>query len=103
MCPITLVDTKTGQNVVAHATGLHWMFLKGRVIRAGEGVTGWVLANRKQFCNTDPRLDLPPSVVERDPDYKTLGIFPIIKESTMYGVVSIYSSTLAEYTPVIRG
>jgi putative nucleotidyltransferase with HDIG domain len=88
MCAITLVDTKTGQNVVAHATGLHWMFLKGRVIRPGEGVTGWVLANRKQFCNTDPRLDLPPSVVEQNADYKTLAAFPIIKDETMYGVVS---------------
>jgi len=99
MCAITLVDSKTGQNVVAHATGLHWMFLKGRVIGAGEGVTGWVLANRKPFCNTDPRLDLPPSVVEQNADYKTLAAFPIIKDSTMYGAVSIYSSTLAEYTP----
>jgi putative nucleotidyltransferase with HDIG domain len=99
MCAITLVDTKTGQTVVAHATGPHWMFIKGRVIGAGEGVTGWVLANRKPFCNTDPRLDLPPSVVEQNPDYKTLAAFPIIKDSTMYGAVSIYSSTLAEYTP----
>lgn len=97
MCAITLVDAKTGQNVVAHATGSHWMFLKGRVIGAGEGVTGWVLANRKPFCNTDPRLDLPPSVVEQDPDYKTLAAFPIIKDSMMYGAVSIYSSTLTEY------
>lgn len=115
MCAITLVDSKTGQNVVAHATGSHWMFLKGRVIGAGEGVTGWVLANRKPFCNTDPRLDLPPSVVEQNADYKTLAAFPIIKgsakdstkdstnastkDSTMYGAVSIYSSTLDEYTP----
>jgi putative nucleotidyltransferase with HDIG domain len=99
MCAITLVDPKTDQNVVAHAAGTHWMFLKGRVIGAGEGVTGWVLANRKPFCNTDPRLDLPPSVVEQNADYKTLAAFPIIKDSTMYGAVSIYSSTLAEYTP----
>lgn len=114
MCAITLVDSKTGQNVVAHATGSHWMFLKGRVIGAGEGVTGWVLANRKPFCNTDPRLDLPPSVVEQNADYKTLAAFPIIKgsakdstkdsakdstkDSIMYGAVSIYSSTLDEYT-----
>jgi transcriptional regulator with GAF, ATPase, and Fis domain len=99
MCAITLVDAKTGQNVVAHAAGSHWMFLKGRVIGAGEGVTGWVLANRKPFCNTDPRLDLPPSVVEQSPDYKTLAAFPIIKDATTFGAVSIYSSTLAEYTP----
>ncbi|MEK6302125.1 MAG: HD domain-containing phosphohydrolase [Acidobacteriota bacterium] len=99
MCAITLVDSKTGQNVVVNATGQHWMFLKGRIITSGEGVTGWVLANRKPFCNADPKLDLPPSLAGHAPGYRTLAAFPIIKDSTVYGAVSIYSSELDEYTP----
>lgn len=75
------------------------MFLKRRVITSGEGVTGWVLANRKPFCNTDPKLDLPASLAEHAPAYRTLAVFPIIKDSTMYGAVSVYSSALSEYTP----
>lgn len=99
MCAITLIDPKTGHNVVVHATGQHWMFLKGRIIASGEGVTGWVLANRKPFCNTDPKLDLPPALAEYAPGYRTLAAFPIIRNSTMYGAVSLYSSSLSEYTP----
>lgn len=99
MCAITLIDPKTGHNVVVHATGQHWMFLKGRIIASGEGVTGWVLANRKPFCNTDPKLDLPPTLTEHAPGYRTLAAFPIIRNSTMYGAVSVYSSLLSEYTP----
>ena len=98
MCAITLIDSKTGQNVVVHATGQHLMFLKGRIIASGEGVTGWVLANRKPFCNTDPKLDLPAALAEHDPGYRTLAVFPIIRNSTMYGAVSVYSSLLTEYT-----
>ena len=75
------------------------MLLKGRVIGAGEGVTGWVLANRKSFCNTDPKLDLPASFSEHSENYLTLAAFPIIKDSMMHGALSIYSSVLTEYTP----
>jgi putative nucleotidyltransferase with HDIG domain len=99
MCAIALVDPKTGDNVVVEATGLHAVFLKGRIIRSGEGVTGWVLANRKPFCNTDPKLDLPASLLEQSAGYRTLAAFPIIKNSMIHGTASVYSTTLAEYAP----
>jgi putative nucleotidyltransferase with HDIG domain len=99
LCTITLVDPKTGQNVVVGGDGPQWMLLKGRVIGAGEGVTGWVLANRKPFCNTDPKLDLPASFSEHSQNYLTLAAFPIIKDSMMHGAVSIYSSVLSDYKP----
>lgn len=98
MCAITLVEPETGNNVVVHAAGSHSMLLEGRKIASGEGVTGWVLANRAPFCNTDPKLDLPPSLGEQTAGYRTLAVFPIMKNATMYGAVSVYSSALAEYT-----
>jgi len=98
MCAITLVDPESGENVVAHATGQHWMFLKGRRITSGAGVTGWVLANREPFCNTDPKLDFPSSLAELSPDYRTLAVLPIVRDSKLFGAVSIYSSALTEYS-----
>jgi putative nucleotidyltransferase with HDIG domain len=97
-CAITLVDPVTGNSTVTNAVGQHWLSLRGRTIAPGEGVTGWVLANRKPFCNEDPKLDLPPSVIEQSPDYRTLAAFPIINDSVLYGAVTVYSSALAEYT-----
>lgn len=97
-CAITLVDPVTGNSTVTNAAGQNWLFLRGRTIAPGEGVTGWVLANRKPFCNADPKLDLPPPVIEQSPDYRTLAAFPIINDSVMYGAVTVYSSALAEYT-----
>ncbi|MGH9903892.1 MAG: GAF domain-containing protein, partial [Pyrinomonadaceae bacterium] len=58
---------------------------------------GWVLANRKPFCNTDPKLDLPPDLVPQFAAYRTLAVMPISKDKEMHGAVALYSSALAEY------
>lgn len=97
-CAITLVDPVTGNSTVTHAIGQNRVSLLGRTIAPGQGVTGWVLANRKPFCNADPKLDLPPSVTKQFPDYRTLAVFPIINDSVMYGAVTVYSSALARYS-----
>jgi putative nucleotidyltransferase with HDIG domain len=96
-CTVTMVAHDGEDNVVAHARGQHEELLRGRKIAIGEGVTGWVLANRQPFCNTDPKLDLSPQLAEHFGDYKTLAVFPLLKETEMHGALTLYSSTLAEY------
>lgn len=96
-CAITLIDPISGNSSITHASGQHRFSLLGRGISPGKGITGWVLANRKPFCNADPKLDLPISLIE-SADYRTLAAFPIIDKSMMYGVVTVYSSELSEYT-----
>jgi GAF domain-containing protein len=98
MCAVTLIEPDTGENAVVYAAGQHSMFLRGRKIAPGEGVTGWVLANRKPFCNTDPKLDLPSALTEQFDGYKTLAAFPIIKGAVIYGAVTVYSATVTEYS-----
>jgi putative nucleotidyltransferase with HDIG domain len=96
-CAITLVTPETGQNEVAHATGQHAERIKGRRIALGEGVTGWVIANKKPFCNTDPKLDLPPQLADCFSSYKTLTVFPILFDQAIYGAVTLYSATINHY------
>ncbi len=98
LCAVTMAESETGENAVAYAAGQHSIFLTGRRIAPGEGVTGWVLANQKPFCNADPKLDLPASLTEQFGGYKTLAAFPIIRGSVMYGAVTVYSSALGEYS-----
>jgi transcriptional regulator with GAF, ATPase, and Fis domain len=97
-CAVTLVAPDGVDHVVAHAAGLHADMLKGRKVAIGEGVTGWVLANRQPFCNADPRLDLPPQLAEHFAGYRTLASFPLIKDTEIHGALTLYSSTLTEYT-----
>lgn len=96
-CAVTLVLPDTGLSVVAHAAGQNAEAVYGRKIALGEGVTGWVIANRKSFCNTDPKLDLPPHLTERFADYRTLAVFPIIKGDLIFGAVTLYSRLAAKY------
>lgn len=97
-CAVTLTIPETGEHIVVHAAGRFAAQLVGRHIAAGEGVTGWVLANQAAFCNTDPKLDVPASLHEAFADYRTLAVFPVYKNTRTFGAVSLYSATLAEYT-----
>jgi putative nucleotidyltransferase with HDIG domain len=96
-CTVTLIAPETGDTFVANATGRHAALLRGRRIAMGEGVTGWVIANRRAFCNTDPKLDLPSQLASQFDSYRTLAAFPLIREKNRYGAVTLYSS-LAVYT-----
>lgn len=99
LCSITLIEPNSGYNIVAHASGKHALFLKDRKMKPEEGVTGWVLSNRKAFFNADPKLDLPVSLIEKYDEFRTLAVCPILKDEDMYGAVSLYSITLDEYLP----
>jgi transcriptional regulator with GAF, ATPase, and Fis domain len=97
-CALTLIAPETGEPRVVYAAGAHAALLEGRRIGMGEGVTGWVLANRKAFANTDPKLDLPSSLAARFSDYRTLAAFPVLRDKQRFGVVTLYSSRLTVYT-----
>jgi putative nucleotidyltransferase with HDIG domain len=97
LCTVTLVTPGTGDNIVAHARGRHGELLEGRCRALGEGVTGWVIANRTPFYNVDPRLDFPGSMPLEFSSFRTLAAYPLVKANQIYGAVSLYSSTLSQF------
>ena len=96
-CAVTLVPPHTSHCVVAQAEGRHADHLHGRRVVTGEGVTGWVLANRRPFYNAAPELDLPSALVARDDSYRTMAACPIIHGTELHGAVTLYSMTLPKY------
>jgi putative nucleotidyltransferase with HDIG domain len=98
LCAVTLVTPGTGDNTVVHARGHQAHLIEGRTRALGEGVTGWVIANGKPFSNVDPKLDFPGSLPVEFSSYRTLAACPIIKNDQIYGAVSLYSSTLDQYS-----
>ncbi len=111
LCTITLTHPVTGDNRVVHLTsnmksGLPSEvtdLLEQRTIGVGEGVTGWVIANRRYFSNVDPKLDLPtdapPVLMEHFQNFRTIAAAPVFHERTIFGAVTLYSSAIGEYTP----
>ncbi|HKQ04399.1 MAG TPA: HD domain-containing phosphohydrolase [Blastocatellia bacterium] len=98
LCAVTLVIPGTGDNTVVHARGHQAHLLEGHTRALGEGVTGWVTANGKPFCNVDPKLDFRGTLPVEVCSYRTLAAYPMIKKNQIYGAVSLYSSTLDQYS-----
>jgi putative nucleotidyltransferase with HDIG domain len=96
-CAITLAASDQCEYTVTHAAGAKASLLIGRKTAIGEGVTGWVIANQTPFCNTDPKLDLSPSLAAKFEGFRTLAVYPITKDSRMIGTLALYSAELSEY------
>ncbi|MDT7604793.1 MAG: hypothetical protein QOF61_2790, partial [Acidobacteriota bacterium] len=96
-CAVVLLATE-GEYRVVHAVGAHAELMRGRRIRHNDGVTGWVLANQQPFCNAKPELDFPPDVAPRFASYLTLAAFPITRDEKAHGALTLYSSSLTQYT-----
>jgi diguanylate cyclase (GGDEF)-like protein len=96
-CAIYLYDEEAAVATLEKAIGKHAEAFEGRRVFPGEGVTGWVLANRKLFCNTDPHLDLAMLDLPAR-EFKTMAAVPLLKEERMVGVISLYSSSIFQYS-----
>jgi putative nucleotidyltransferase with HDIG domain len=97
-CSLSMIAEDTGEIVVRHANGLNADLLEGRSITLGEGITGWVIANREAFCNSDPRLDFPIALADNFAHYRTLAAIPIGRQGNLHGAVTVYSCSLGEYS-----
>jgi putative nucleotidyltransferase with HDIG domain len=96
-CAVTLAPPHADAPHMAYADGRHADLLNNFPIIPGEGVTGWVFANRQPFYNADPKLDLPPALAARDDSYRTLAACLIMRGVELHGVVTLYSATLQKY------
>ncbi|HZS10127.1 MAG TPA: diguanylate cyclase [Blastocatellia bacterium] len=96
-CAIFLIDEEENVATVERAAGEHAEDFLGRQVYPGEGVTGWVLANREMFCNADPALDLCVLNLNVG-SYRTMTAIPLVKDEVMLGVITLYSSTIERHT-----
>jgi diguanylate cyclase (GGDEF)-like protein len=96
-CVVYLSDASGGSAVAQHVTGLNAEAFRGRAIRQGEGVTGWVLANNKPFSNTDPELDLSALGCPAT-GYRTLAVHPLVKGERKLGALALYTQSLSSYS-----
>ena len=84
------LDTTTHQLVVA---GMHRAF-DARIpetIALGQGVTGWVGANKQLMVNTDAELDLGEIARIARPPLRLCMSVPLVERGDVVGVLTIYS------------
>lgn len=96
-CAIYLYDEEKQNARIEHVSGKYSEAFTGREVLPGDGVTGWVLANHKLFCNAHPELDLAALNLE-DHEYQTMAVAPLLKGEQLIGAIALYSEKLLRYS-----
>jgi len=97
-CAVFLYDDVKGYASTALAVGVDAENLRDRCIAPGEGVTGFALANRRPVNRLQPSLELERVGVKTDVTYRSMVALPLFKDDVLLGALSLYSTTLREYT-----
>ena len=97
-CAVLLYDDVKGYASTALAVGVDAENLRDRCVAPGEGVTGFALANRRPVNRLQPSLDLERAGVKTTVTYRSMAALPLFKDDVLLGALSLYSTTLREYT-----
>ncbi len=97
-CAVYLYDERKNRAKVVRAAGRNADLLNDRSIALGEGVTGFVLANRRPANWLDPMLDFTGLVLAPDTAYRSMVALPLEKGDRLLGAIAVYSLESGKYT-----
>jgi diguanylate cyclase (GGDEF)-like protein/putative nucleotidyltransferase with HDIG domain len=97
-CVVYLYDPIKNYATVTHAVGRNAELLRERCVAPGEGVIGFVLANRRVAGAFDPMLDFRDVPLPADERYRAMVALPLVKDDRLLGVLAVYSTKLDEYS-----
>jgi putative nucleotidyltransferase with HDIG domain len=87
-------DTVVG----CYAAGHHAARIRSLVTAPGEGVIGWVAANRRAAVNAEPAIDYGVDASTMDAPLLSMLAAPLVHEGRLVAVLAVYASTRAAYT-----
>jgi diguanylate cyclase (GGDEF)-like protein/putative nucleotidyltransferase with HDIG domain len=97
-CAVYLYDPLKNYATMTHVAGRNAGLLRERCVAPGEGVIGFVLANRRHANSFDPMLDFRDVPLPSDERYRSMIALPLIKDDRLLGVLAVYSTKEGEYT-----
>lgn len=97
-CVVYLYDQTKAYASAALAVGLNADTMRERCVALGEGVTGFVLANRRAINQLHPSLEFPDANFTSERTYQSMASLPLFKDDLLLGALSIYSTELKSYT-----
>lgn len=98
LCAVYLHDETRGYAVAAHVAGDDAALVRGRAVAPGEGVVGFVLANRRASYLLDPMLDFTGVALPEGNVYRSMVALPLVKDERLLGALAIYSFEPRRYT-----
>ncbi len=97
-CAIYVYDETCNYARVLHAVGRNAAAIAGRCVAPGEGIIGFVLANRIAVSELDPMIDFAGLELESDEAYRSVLVLPLCKEERLLGALAIYAMEPNRYT-----
>jgi len=97
-CVVYLHDEVKGYATAALAMGRNADLLHTRCVAPGEGVTGFALSSRRPVNRIHPSLDFANVKLPADEDYSSMASLPLFKDDLLLGALSVYSTSLKEYS-----
>jgi diguanylate cyclase (GGDEF)-like protein/putative nucleotidyltransferase with HDIG domain len=91
LCVFYVYDYETDQLVVGHAAGVGEPLLQNLRLDVGDGLSGWVAANRTTIMNSNPVLDLADKVNLIKPRLVSAICAPLVDREKLVGVLALYS------------
>jgi putative nucleotidyltransferase with HDIG domain len=91
-------DEATDTVVGRYAAGAHATVIRGLSTTPGDGIVGWVAANRRAALNAEPALDFGMSVLQLEPPLASALAVPLIHEGALVAVLSVYSAAPRGFT-----
>ena len=87
-----VMDEASGYLALRHACGAAAGQLNGTALRLGQGVSGWVAANRQVMINSEASLDLGEQAHSGVPLTHALSV-PLITRESLVGTITLYAGT----------
>jgi putative nucleotidyltransferase with HDIG domain len=91
-------DESTDTVVARYASGAHAGVIRSLRAAPGEGIVGWVAANRRAAVNAEPALDYGHAVATMDPPLLSSVAVPLVHEGSLRAVLSLYSTGRQAFT-----
>jgi len=97
-CAVYLINEEKNHATVAHVSGLNAELLRGHCVAPGDGVIGFVIANRRPAAGFDPMLDFAAFNLPKEEAYHSMIALPLVKDERLLGVLAVYSLKPEQYT-----
>ncbi|HYP53120.1 MAG TPA: diguanylate cyclase [Pyrinomonadaceae bacterium] len=97
-CAVYLYDDVKRYARAAHAAGRNAALVADRCAAFGEGVIGFVLANRQPAHQFDPMLDFRDTPLPEGALYRSMVALPLVKDARLLGALAVYSFEPQRYT-----
>jgi diguanylate cyclase (GGDEF)-like protein/putative nucleotidyltransferase with HDIG domain len=98
-CAIFISEHSQLCAVAEYVVGCNAEILRKKRAEYGHGITGFVLAQRRVFANTDAHLDFSAAELESSEPFRNVLSCPLVRGEETMGVLTLYSRSAERYSP----